>query len=103
MYDKVKQSADFIKNKLEAAPEIGLILGSGLGVLADEIENAVAIPYSDIPNFPVSTVHGHAGQLVIGELEGKTVVAMQGRFHFYEGYSMAVSYTHLTLPTMAVV
>lgn len=88
MYDTVKQSADFIKNKLEATPEIGLILGSGLGVLADEIENPIAIPYSDIPNFPVSTVHGHAGQLVIGTLEGKTVVAMQGRFHFYEGYSM---------------
>ncbi len=88
MYDTVKQSADFIKNKLDATPEIGLILGSGLGVLADEIENPIAIPYSDIPNFPVSTVHGHAGQLVIGTLEGKTVVAMQGRFHFYEGYSM---------------
>ena len=88
MYDTVKQSADFIKNKLEGTPEIGLILGSGLGVLADEIENPIAIPYSDIPNFPVSTVHGHAGQLVIGTLEGKTVVAMQGRFHFYEGYSM---------------
>ena len=88
MYDTVKQSADFIKNKLDATPEIGLILGSGLGVLADEIENPIVIPYSDIPNFPVSTVHGHAGQLVIGTLEGKTVVAMQGRFHFYEGYSM---------------
>ncbi|MGY0209244.1 purine-nucleoside phosphorylase [Bacillus subtilis] len=73
---------------MNGTPEIGLILGSGLGVLADEIENPVAIPYEDIPHFPVSTVEGHAGQLVFGDLEGKRVVAMQGRFHFYEGYSM---------------
>jgi purine-nucleoside phosphorylase len=71
-------------------PSIGLILGSGLGVLADEIQNPVKVPYSEIPNFPVSTVAGHAGQLVFGMLEGKQVVAMQGRFHFYEGYSMSV-------------
>lgn len=88
MYDTAKLSAEYIKDKVNVTPEIGLILGSGLGVLADEIENAVAIPYNEIPNFPVSTVEGHAGQLVIGELAGKTVVAMQGRFHFYEGYSM---------------
>ncbi|MEH6943036.1 purine-nucleoside phosphorylase [Bacillus sp. JJ722] len=88
MYDTAKISAEYIKEKVNGTPEIGLILGSGLGVLADEIENAVAIPYNEIPNFPVSTVEGHAGQLVIGELAGKTVVAMQGRFHFYEGYSM---------------
>jgi purine-nucleoside phosphorylase len=65
-----------------------LILGSGLGVLADEIENPVKIPYNEIPNFPVSTVEGHAGQLVFGLLKGANVVAMQGRFHFYEGYSL---------------
>lgn len=88
MYDSAKQSAQYIQSKITATPEIGLILGSGLGILADEIENAVAIPYSEIPNFPVSTVHGHAGQLVIGQLSGKTVIAMQGRFHHYEGYSM---------------
>ena len=88
MYETAKQSAEYIQSKLKVTPEIGLILGSGLGVLADEIEDAVAIPYSEIPNFPVSTVHGHAGQLVIGQLSGKTVIAMQGRFHHYEGYTM---------------
>ena len=88
MYEIAKQSAEYIQSKLKVTPEIGLILGSGLGILADEIEDAVAIPYSEIPNFPVSTVHGHAGQLVIGQLSGKTVIAMQGRFHHYEGYTM---------------
>ncbi|KMY50662.1 purine-nucleoside phosphorylase [Peribacillus loiseleuriae] len=88
MYGKIEKAASFIKEKFNATPEIGLILGSGLGVLADEIENAVKIPYSEIPEFPVSTVEGHAGQLVLGELSGKKVVAMQGRFHYYEGYPM---------------
>jgi purine-nucleoside phosphorylase len=83
MYNLAKESAQYIMKQANVTPEIGLILGSGLGVLADEIEDAIAIPYSDIPNFPVSTVHGHAGQLVIGKLSGKIVVAMQGRFHFY--------------------
>ena len=87
MFDKIQESADFIKGKSNTQPKIGLILGSGLGVLADEIQNAVKIKYNDIPNFPISTVEGHAGQLVIGNLEGKEVVAMQGRFHYYEGYS----------------
>jgi purine-nucleoside phosphorylase len=84
----VEKSANYIKEKLNEAPTIGLILGSGLGVLADEINNPVSIPYHEIPEFPVSTVEGHAGQLVIGDLEGVQVVAMQGRFHFYEGYSL---------------
>lgn len=88
MLEKMKQSATYLEGKLKTAPRIGLILGSGLGELADEIEHAVKIPYSEIPNFPVSTVEGHAGQLVIGTLHGKEVVAMQGRFHYYEGYSM---------------
>ncbi|MBA9027269.1 MULTISPECIES: purine-nucleoside phosphorylase [Bacillaceae] len=88
MYEKIEKAASFIKEKFQDTPEIGLILGSGLGVLADEIENAVKIPYSEIPEFPVSTVEGHAGQLVLGELSGKKVVAMQGRFHYYEGYPM---------------
>lgn len=87
MYSKVKESAEYIKALMEVKPLIGLILGSGLGVLADEIEEAVRIDYGDIPNFPVSTVEGHKGQLVIGSLEGKKVIAMQGRFHFYEGYT----------------
>ena len=88
LYDRIQESADFIKSKSDINPSIGLILGSGLGVLADEIENPIKIKYDEIPNFPVSTVEGHAGQLVIGNLQGKTVVAMQGRFHYYEGYSM---------------
>ncbi|MTH52257.1 purine-nucleoside phosphorylase [Bacillus mangrovi] len=82
------QAARYIQNKIGEAPEIGLILGSGLGVLADEIENAVKMPYEEIPGFPVSTVEGHAGQLVYGTLKGARVIAMQGRFHFYEGYDM---------------
>lgn len=88
MYEKAKNSAQYILDRAKVTPEIGLILGSGLGVLAEQIENAITIPYSEIPDFPTSTVQGHAGQLVIGQLSGKTVVAMQGRFHFYEGYSM---------------
>src|SRR5690606_21199542 len=67
---------------------IGLILGSGLGSLGDKIKDSTIIPYEEIPNFPVSTVEGHKGQLIIGELGGKTVVAMQGRFHYYEGYPL---------------
>ena len=88
IYDKIQESAKFIESKSEVKPSIGLILGSGLGVLADEIQNPVKIKYNEIPNFPVSTVEGHEGCLVLGELEGKMVVAMQGRFHYYEGYSM---------------
>ena len=85
-----KATADFILEKSKYKPEIGLILGSGLGSLADLIEEPEFYPYEELPNFPVSTVQGHEGRLVIGKLEGKVVVAMQGRFHFYEGYSMQV-------------
>ena len=88
LFDRIEETANYIKTKTDIKPTIGLVLGSGLGVLADEIENPVKIKYDEIPNFPVSTVEGHAGQLVIGNLQGKTVVAMQGRFHYYEGYSM---------------
>lgn len=84
----IREASQFIKNKLTTKPELGLVLGSGLGVLAEEIENPVVIPYNQIPSFPESTVSGHKGQLVIGLLEGKQVLAMQGRFHFYEGYTM---------------
>lgn len=87
MFDKIQESAEFIKGQASVQPKVGLILGSGLGVLADQITDCIKIKYNDIPNFPVSTVEGHAGQLVIGNLEGKTVIAMQGRFHYYEGYS----------------
>ena len=88
LFDKIVESTEYIKSKINETPQIGLILGSGLGVLGDEIENPVKISYDEIPNFPVSTVEGHKGQLVIGKLEGKTVIAMQGRFHYYEGYTM---------------
>jgi purine-nucleoside phosphorylase len=87
-------AAQYVQSKIDVKPEIGLILGSGLGILADEISNPIKIPYHEIPGFPESTVEGHAGQLVIGELEGKQVLAMQGRFHYYEGYSLDL----VTLP-----
>ncbi|MFC4767252.1 purine-nucleoside phosphorylase [Effusibacillus consociatus] len=84
---KIQETASYIRSRTALAPRVGLILGSGLGVLADEIQNATVIDFEEIPNFPVSTVEGHAGKLVIGTLEGCPVVAMKGRFHFYEGYS----------------
>ena len=85
---QLQEATAFIQKQLSEKPHVGLILGSGLGMLADEIENPVKIKYDVIPGFPVSTVEGHAGQLVIGELEGVNVIAMQGRFHFYEGYGL---------------
>lgn len=85
---RIQETTHYIQTKIYKQPTIGLILGSGLGVLADEIHNAVTIKYEEIPNFPESTVSGHKGQLVIGELNGKQVIAMQGRFHYYEGYKM---------------
>jgi purine-nucleoside phosphorylase len=85
---KIEEARAKIQSLTPLSPEVGLILGSGLGELGEEIENRVAIPYGEIPHFPISTVEGHAGQLVIGNLSGKAVVAMQGRFHFYEGYSL---------------
>ena len=88
LYEKIQESAKYIGSKINIKPQIGLILGSGLGVLGDEVENPTIIKYNEVPNFPVSTVEGHAGQLVIGKLEGKDVVVMQGRFHYYEGYPM---------------
>lgn len=88
MLKKIQETAAFIKAKIKVAPEIGIILGTGLGGLINEIEDKVAIPYKDIPNFPVSTVEGHIGQLIFGRLGGRNIVAMQGRFHYYEGYTM---------------
>nr|WP_275297827.1 purine-nucleoside phosphorylase [Clostridium sp. YIM B02551] len=85
---KIKEAGDFILSKTKYKPEIALILGSGLGAIGDKIEDAEYYNYNEIPHFPVSTVEGHAGRLVIGKLQGKSVVAMQGRFHFYEGYKM---------------
>jgi purine-nucleoside phosphorylase len=83
-----EQAVAIIRQSTDIKPEIGLVLGSGLGSLADTIENKVVIPYEDIPNWPQSTVHGHSGNLVLGTLEGQTVIAQQGRAHFYEGYTM---------------
>lgn len=89
MLEKIKATANFIKERINASPEIGIILGTGLGGLVNEIEIIDSIPYNEIPNFPVSTVEGHAGRLIYGRLGNKEVLAMQGRFHYYEGYSMA--------------
>lgn len=88
LLDKIQEAVAYIKSNASNTPDIGLILGSGLGELANEIQNPIKIKYENIPHFPVSTVEGHAGQLVMGELEGKQVIAMQGRFHYYEGYTM---------------
>lgn len=84
----IQETADFLKSKTKVAPRIGIILGTGLGGLVKEIEIIDTIPYETIPNFPVSTVESHAGKLIFGKLSGKYVMAMQGRFHFYEGYSL---------------
>lgn len=85
---RIENSIKSIEEYCNVKPEIAIILGTGLGKLADEIEDKVTIPYKNISDFPISTVHGHSGNLVLGKLEGKQIVAMQGRFHFYEGYSM---------------
>ena len=84
----IQQAYRYLQDHINNPPTIGLILGSGLGILADEIKQASNIPYEAIPHFPTSTVQGHQGQMVIGELQGKQVIAMQGRFHYYEGYTM---------------
>ncbi len=86
---KLEQARDYINSRTNNLKiEVGIVLGSGLGNMAEQIDNPIIIDYKDIPNFPVSTVQGHAGRLVIGKLEGKIVLCMQGRFHFYEGYGM---------------
>ena len=87
-YDKVSQSAAYIREKTSLRPQIAIILGSGLGALVDAMEDRISIPYAEIPHFPVSTVQGHAGNLVIGRIGSATVAAMQGRFHYYEGFEM---------------
>jgi len=86
MLNQFNESVDFIKSKIKGEPTIGIILGTGLGALVNEIEVSLEIPYNEIPNFPVSTVESHSGKLIFGQLGGKFVVAMQGRFHYYEGY-----------------
>lgn len=88
MWELVQQTVNYIKEKTNFTPEFGVILGSGLGSFTDDIEIEFVLPYDEIPNFPVSTVEGHKGALVFGKIGEKKVVAMQGRFHYYEGYSM---------------
>ena len=84
-----RESSAFISNRINGIPKVGIILGSGLGGLVDEIENQICVPYTETPHFPVSTVEGHKGELIFGFLEGNPVIAMAGRFHFYEGYEMS--------------
>ena len=85
---QIQETVDFLRTKTESEPSVGIILGTGLGELAKEIDKEVVISYRDIPHFPISTVEFHAGNLIFGKLSGKEVVAMQGRFHYYEGYTM---------------
>ncbi|MEZ5346161.1 MAG: purine-nucleoside phosphorylase [Pyrinomonadaceae bacterium] len=87
-YENANEAADFIRSKFDRDIEAVLVLGSGLGSFGEDVENAVKIPYGEIPHFAVSTVKGHAGQLILGEIEGVSVAVQQGRFHYYEGYSM---------------
>src|SRR5579863_1464359 len=94
LYDQVTEAASAIRAHTPLTPAVGIILGSGLGDLANEVQDATAIPYAEIPHFLRSTVHGHAGRLLLGTLENMPVVMMQGRFHFYEGYPLQA----LTLP-----
>jgi purine-nucleoside phosphorylase len=94
LFDKIQAAKQAIQQRWQGKPRVGIILGTGLGGFARDIQTAVEIPYADIPHFPQSTVTSHAGQLVCGQLGGKTVMAMEGRFHFYEGYSLK----EITLP-----
>lgn len=86
---QLEEAAAFIRQRCPSVPEIGIILGSGLGNFTETLEESLSIPYSEIPHFPVSTVEGHSGELVIGRLSGKMVAVLSGRFHFYEGYTPA--------------
>ncbi|MCX6089719.1 MAG: purine-nucleoside phosphorylase [Candidatus Atribacteria bacterium] len=85
---KIQESVRFIQDRIDFQPEVGIILGTGLGALVDDVECDRVIPYQDIPHFPISTVESHHGNLILGELSGKKVMVMQGRFHYYEGYSL---------------
>lgn len=87
---QIEEAAAYLSARMPQTPEIGLILGSGLGVLAEVMENAVTVPYRDIPHFPISTVEGHAGEMVMGTVKGKPAVLMNGRFHLYEGHDAAI-------------
>lgn len=88
MIEKIQETAAYIRSKVDVIPTTAIILGTGLGALVDHITDKKFIPYTEIPNFPVSTVEGHSGNLIFGRLGNKPVIAMQGRFHYYEGYDM---------------
>lgn len=92
--DQVEAAAGYVRGHTRHYPEFGIVLGSGLAAFAETVEDPDFIPFHEIPNFPVSSVHGHAGRLIIGKLEGRSVLVMQGRVHYYEGYSMS----QVTLP-----
>ena len=95
LYTKARAAADFLQSRAAHRPTLGIILGSGLGDFADQVEHAVAVPYADIPHFPRSTVEGHSGRMVLGSIAGVAVAVMQGRVHAYEGYGM----DEVTFPT----
>jgi purine-nucleoside phosphorylase len=88
LFDQIQEAMKLLQSRWNGKPRVGIILGTGLGGLAEEIQNALKIPYDEIPHFPISTVETHAGRLVCGTLAGKSVMAMEGRFHFYEGYTL---------------
>lgn len=93
--ERIYEAAEYVRQQIgDLKPEVGIVLGSGLGKLADSISDPLTIPYKTIPGFPVSTAIGHKGNFIVGKLGGKTVIAMQGRIHFYEGYPMEL----VTLP-----
>ena len=88
MLEKIKQTTEFLRDKVPASVKTGIVLGTGLGNLVTQITEKTEIPYENIPNFPISTVEGHSGKLIVGKLGAKDIIAMQGRFHYYEGYDM---------------
>ena len=97
--EQIDRAVEAVRARTSHRPRIGIVLGSGLNSLADSVQKADSIPFGDLPDWPRSTVHGHAGRLVIGELEGQSVMVMQGRVHFYEGYSIS----QVTLPARVMV
>ncbi|MGN0210475.1 MAG: purine-nucleoside phosphorylase, partial [Muribaculaceae bacterium] len=104
MLNRINETADYIRNRAGGEmPKTAIILGTGLGSLVDYIEDKLEIPYQEIPNMPVSTVEGHSGKLIFGSLGGKRIIAMQGRFHYYEGFTMKeVAYPVYVMKLMGI-
>src|SRR4051794_38755388 len=98
IYQKIKEAVESIRSGTPHKPEIGIVLGSGLGAVADQVTDPVIIPYTDIPHFYRTTIEGHKGQAILGKISGVPVVVLQGRFHFYEGHSME----DVVFPTRAI-